>query len=108
MRELSFGLVTVRALCSGAWAHYPQDLCSPRSSTLNDTEQHGNLECAGTGDRAGNSRDPSCEKITRDRMENGHGPDLKRSDHAQRGLATVAVSSLVFPDLHPFLRPCQS
>ena len=25
-----------------------------------------------------------------------------------RGLATVAVSSLVFPDLYPFLRPCQS
>ena len=25
-----------------------------------------------------------------------------------RGLATVAVSSLVFPDLYPFLHPCQS
>ena len=25
-----------------------------------------------------------------------------------RGLATVAVSSLVFPELYPFLHPCQS
>ena len=33
-----------------------------------------NFNCAGTGDRTGNSRNSSCEKITRDRMDNGHGP----------------------------------
>ena len=74
MRELSFSLVTVRALCSGAWAHTHKAFnrhaplpCMTRNSV-------GNLNCAGTGDRTGNSRDPSCGKITRDRIENGHGP----------------------------------
>ena len=34
----------------------------------------GNFNCAGTGDRTGNARDPSCVEITCDRMESGHGP----------------------------------
>ena len=38
------------------------------------TRSVGNFNCAGAGDRTGNSRDSSCEKITRDTMENGHGP----------------------------------
>ena len=61
----------------------------------------GNFNCAGTGDRTGNSRDPSFEKITCDRMESDHGP-IRSARTMPKGLATVAVSSLVFPDLYPF------
>ena len=62
MRELSFSLVTVRALCSGAWAHYPQGLWPPRSTTLNDMNS---METLTVQER---------EIVLRDRMENGHGP----------------------------------
>ena len=74
MRELNFSLVTVRALCSGAWAHTHK--ASDRHAPLPCMTRNsvGNFNCAGAGDRTGNFRDPSCGKITRDRMENGHGP----------------------------------
>ena len=34
--------------------------------------------------------------------------DQEFGENEYESIATVAVSSLVFPDLYPFLRPCQS
>ena len=91
----------------GAWAHTHKS--SDRHAPLPCMTRNsvGNFNCAETGDRTGNSRDSSCEKITCDRRENGHGP-IQSARTMPKGLETVAVSSLVFPDLYPFLHPCQS
>ena len=106
MRELSFSLVTVRALCSGVWAHTHKsyDRHAPLHCMIQNSM--GDLNRAGTGDRTGNSRDSSCEEITGD--EGWSWARFKALGPCPRGLATFVVSSLVFPELHPFLHSCQS